>query len=592
MGFDFAPQSLAGFRIWLKARYGSLRALNREWGTKFTRWSAVAPMTTDAALHRQDEDFSAWADCKEWMDVAFSRAVHAGSHAVHMADRQACAGLEGAQVPGWGGYDYSRLSPAVDVMELYDYGNNVEIARSLAPKLIALTTSSLASQQDLHSVWHELLLGGRGLILWDEANAFVNEDGTPASRGLELRKLATELRSGLAAQLIATKPSVDAVAILYSPASMRTQWLLDRRADGKPWTDRTAETEYEDNSVRAAMRAAAGMLTHLGIQPRWLTDTMIERGALRDGRVRVLFLPHTIALSRLAARNIVQFVRQGGTVLADTEPGQFDSHSRLLVRPLLIALPGLARPAVPMSIWRVARRADAVAPSHIQYVLRDAKIKPGFVLRDPDHKVAADVDIRVFRTGSVRIIGLQADTIENEREVILRFDAPVYVYNLRHPGPSYYGTEIRLMIEPVTPELIAVASAPLAPLQITGPISVRAGSTAEFWITPARAGPMAARLAHIEAMAPNGNVKIALTKNVKVDGRRVVWHMRMSGDAPEGNWTIRFCDVLRGQCVERPLEVRPVTEANRIAECDPNVIHSLCEFRPHNGLRIGQGFLN
>jgi hypothetical protein len=321
--FDFAPESLAGFRVWLKARYCGLAALNREWGTRFSRWSAVLPMTTDAALQRKDENFAAWADFKEWMDVAFARAVRAGTDAVHAADPQARAGLEGAQVPGWGGYDYSRLAPAVDVMEIYDHGNNVEIARSLAPGLITLTTSSLASPQQVHAVWHALLLGGRGLILWDEDKTFVDDAGTPTPRGLALGVLAAELRSGLAAQLIASTPTTDPVAILYSPASQRTQWLLDRRADSKSWAYRDAETEYEDeNRVRAATRFSARMLTHLGVQPRWLTGAMIGHGVLRAGRIRVLVLPHTIALSRLAARRIREFVRRGAVVLMDTEAGQ------------------------------------------------------------------------------------------------------------------------------------------------------------------------------------------------------------------------------------------------------------------------------
>ena len=48
-----------------------------------------------------------WSDFKEWMDEAFARAVRAGTDAVHAADPGALAGIEGAQIPGWGGYDYT-----------------------------------------------------------------------------------------------------------------------------------------------------------------------------------------------------------------------------------------------------------------------------------------------------------------------------------------------------------------------------------------------------------------------------------------------------------------------------------------------------
>jgi len=162
--FDFSPASLAGFRAWLRENYGSLAALNREWGSDFSSWDAVAPMTTDAALQRTDGNFAAWGDFKAWMDIAFAAALRAGTDAVHRADPAALAGIEGGQVPGWGGYDYGRLAGAVDVMELYDAGNNVEIVRSLNPAVTLLTTSGGGGAAERWRIWHELLLGGRGLI--------------------------------------------------------------------------------------------------------------------------------------------------------------------------------------------------------------------------------------------------------------------------------------------------------------------------------------------------------------------------------------------------------------------------------------------
>jgi len=162
--FDFAPASLAAMRVWLKQTYGTLAALNREWGTHFRDWDSVLPMTTDAALQQPDENFAAWADFKAWMDIAFARAVRAGTDAVHAADPSARAALTGGQLPGWGGYNYSQLAAAVDVIEMSNEGNSVEIARSLAPGLITLMTSfpSVGEPQQIHAIWHELLLGGRG----------------------------------------------------------------------------------------------------------------------------------------------------------------------------------------------------------------------------------------------------------------------------------------------------------------------------------------------------------------------------------------------------------------------------------------------
>ena len=50
--FDLSPGSLAEMRAWLREGYGSLDALNAEWGTDFARWEDVRPETTRQAMRR------------------------------------------------------------------------------------------------------------------------------------------------------------------------------------------------------------------------------------------------------------------------------------------------------------------------------------------------------------------------------------------------------------------------------------------------------------------------------------------------------------------------------------------------------------
>ena len=119
--FDLSSASLEAMRVRLKERHGSLPALNRAWGTGFTTWEAVTPALTRDAL-RSDAAVPSWMEFKAWMDVAFARAVRAGTKAIHRGDPEALSALEGAQVPGRGGYDYGQLAPAVDAMEIYDFG--------------------------------------------------------------------------------------------------------------------------------------------------------------------------------------------------------------------------------------------------------------------------------------------------------------------------------------------------------------------------------------------------------------------------------------------------------------------------------------
>src|SRR5262249_14703051 len=154
------------------------------------------------AMRRTDGNFSAWADHKAWMDIAFARALRAGTEAVHEADPAAYAGIEGGQIPGWGGYDYTQLADAVDLMELYDYGDNVGIVRSLNPRVILLATAFTDNPAAAIRIWKGLARGERGLILWDPANRLTNPDGSPAPAGKAFAPALQRITSGLGALLI------------------------------------------------------------------------------------------------------------------------------------------------------------------------------------------------------------------------------------------------------------------------------------------------------------------------------------------------------------------------------------------------------
>jgi hypothetical protein len=557
--FDFGRASLKGMRVWLKARYRTLAALNREWGTHFPSWREVMPMTTDEALQQTDENFAAWGDFKEWMDVAFARAVRRGSDAVHSADPRALSALEGAQVPGWGGYNYSYLASTVDVMEIYDFGNNVEIARSLAPNLVTLTTSTLSTPRDVRAVWHELLLGGRGLILWDGDNDFIGANGVPTTRGERLRGLATELRSGVAAQLIASTPAASGVAILYSPASQRIQWLLDRKFDGQPWAGRQAENEYDDNPIRTATRRIARMLTHLGIQPRWVTRELIGRGVLRTGRIRVLALPHAISLSAGEAREIHRFAARGGVLLADSQPGLFDEHGRRLASPRLFDLVARGRVRLMPELGRDETAGESTQLVQLRQALTAGGIKMPFALYEANGTLAANIDARAFRNANATVVGLQRDETKSDSEapqdIVIDFERPVYAYDLRYPGAPQHGTRLRVALGTVEPALIALSPTAIEPLRVNGPTRAQLGTVAKFTVTPQRLGSKIKRIVHIEAVAPSGAILPARTANLVVGQWGVRWSLPLTPSDPVGNWTIRIGDVFGAKEIDLTLPV-------------------------------------
>jgi len=140
--FDFDPRALAAMRDWLIEEYGSLDAINKQWGTSFSCINEVVPFTTDEMFARGDDNLSPWADHRFFMNKTFSDVIKAATDAAHSVDSDAISGVVGCQMPAaFGGYDYWLLSRAMDMVEPYNIGNNREIWRSLAPEKPAFTTS-------------------------------------------------------------------------------------------------------------------------------------------------------------------------------------------------------------------------------------------------------------------------------------------------------------------------------------------------------------------------------------------------------------------------------------------------------------------
>jgi len=548
--FDIAPASLAAMRAWLRTQYGDLAALNVQWGSRFGEWDEVVPDLTDDAMRRPDDNFSAWADFKAWMDVAFAAALRTGTEAVHGTDPAALSAIEGAQVPGWGGYDYGRLAGAVDVMEIYDAGNALEIAHSLNPALIPLRTVFETGPRATHAAWRDLLRGGRGMIVWDERNDTVTPAGEPGPRGLALATLAASLRV-VAPVLIASRPGPGTVAILYSQASFRTRWMLDQRPRGVAWSDRDAERELDDNPWRAAWRQMAGRLGELGSPVRWLSSETLEGGALRDGALRVLMLPHAIALSDLEIGEIRRFSAHGGTVLADAEPGVFDQHSRRrAVSPLhdVALMPQVVRPD--------AEPSSAAGLSALAALLAGAGSAPPFVMTGPDGQRASNVDVHVFSNGQVSIVALQAMVPWGAPAAVgVEFPASAFAYDMRRPGPPRQSNRLEVALDPLEPTILAVSPRSLPGPTLSGPDRVQPGARLTWRVGLDGPTPADVHAMRVDLFDPGGTVARPLSGVLRVGPDGAEWTVRLPPSAEPGWWTLRLTDSMAGRSVVQHLQV-------------------------------------
>ncbi len=540
--FDLSAPSLAGMRDWLQARYANLAALNQAWGTRFATWGDVRPALTDEAV-RSDTRVAAWMDFKAWMDTAFARAVRLGTDAVHRGDPAALAALEGAQVPGWGGYDYGKLADTVDVMEIYDAGEALEIAHSLNPKLHVLTTIGLGGAAERRQVWHAWLLGGEGLVLWDEAHGFMGEDGRPGPAGLAFASLFRELGGALGSQWLDAKPEPGRTAILYSQASYRMQWLLDRRAAGTPWTDRDAEAEFtDDNAWRVANRRAERALAGLGAQPRWITPETLAAADFGADGTKVLVLPHSIALPDAAIEAIRRFASGGGLVLADAPPGERDGLGRPRPAPPLADLAAGGKLRFPRAL-----SGDSGDLAELAGLLAGAGAAPPLQLLDADNLPARGLDVRLVRDGGVLLVGIQQQPgSDSARDVMLKLPMPLWLQSLRGDPVHVQADHLALHVGAVEPVLLALSADAVPAVTIDVPTPVQAGSPIQFHLSLPPSTGMATHLVRMTVLDPQGVPAPLLNETVVVPPGGTTWTLRLAVTDPLGTWQVQAADVLAG----------------------------------------------
>jgi len=323
-----------------------------------------------------------------------------------------------------------------------------------------LLRTSYDGAAEIREIWRSLLRGGRGVVFWDPGRKIVGEDGRAGDRGRRLAPHLREIKGGLGALLIRSRRQVAPVAVLYSPASMRTQWMLDWQPKGTAWSDRAPGAVYEDaNAVRSSMTAFLDFLGRVGLEARVLTPELLEHGELRRG-VRVLILPRALALSAGEAAEIRRFAAAGGTLLADAIPGSYDEHSRRRAAPQLADLFG-ARPA---------GRGGAVlleAPSRggggeLMSILARAGVEAMFTLTRKDGSRAMNIETQLWRDGRRTILALQREAGEAAEPVRLTLKAPALVDDLRAGKSLGTATSLELTIDTVVPTLLSIAAAPAA----------------------------------------------------------------------------------------------------------------------------------
>jgi hypothetical protein len=344
--------------------------LNEQWQTEFSDWNAVVPFTTDQIKGRMSSgkavpdgapdwqalarlrfdllearkeltrwNFAPWADFRTYMDYSLARTLGALREASRKVDPRTPVGIEGTQMPhAFGGYDLWRLSQVVDWIEPYDIASAREILGSFMPgKLFVTTVFEDDTRKARRRLWHLLLEGDRGCIIWWSEDCFQWEnpkyDLTAKARALQ--PVLKELRGPVARLFMNAERVRDPIFIHYSQASIRVSWLLESTVDGSTWLRRFSSYEAAHNEQARARTAWLKAFQDLGWTPQFISSEQIEGGILRTNPAAALVLPLSWAMSETEQEEVqkaLQETKDLKRLFIEGPPGVFDSHGRLRSR--------------------------------------------------------------------------------------------------------------------------------------------------------------------------------------------------------------------------------------------------------------------
>ena len=338
---DVHPESLAWFREWLEAEYGSIERLNRQWETSYERFSDV-PAVGFKTIRKDaqsppiaDWNLSPWLDFRQFMDYQMAAVVAELVRYANSIDPVRPAGFVGGQAPApWGGYDYARLSRSVQWIEAYDIYVTNEILRSFLngskrPRMMTFFSTS-NPKLDAWFLWYYLLHGCHGVIAWPEG-WFHTADGSIAPHILENRETFKDVSGEISRFILdsETRFSPDPIGIYYSQPSIGAAWAMDAIVHGRTWPRRKSSIDNENQSAGILRTVWCKTLEDLGYQYDFISYLDVRENSpdLID-RFRVIVLPRAICLSDTEADALRRFVRDGGTLIADALCGLLDGRGK------------------------------------------------------------------------------------------------------------------------------------------------------------------------------------------------------------------------------------------------------------------------
>ena len=350
--YCFCPHTVARYRKWLQQKYGSLEALNSAWYRRFTSWDEVEPNRLSTILSYTD-----YIDWRNFIMAKLGEDLRARHETVKRIapDRVATSHAAGPSMFGsplagdgnpddwimarqtdyWGtsiypkhsgprAYEPATLAARLDFTRSACYsgkGNGFWIGELQGGfGTVALNVGLTVTPADLRTwAWSALARGAKGINFYAwypmssgyESGGYglIQLDGTITERSRAAGEIARVVDRNQELFLNA-RPVKAQVALVYNPLS----YMVGGRQRAATYGGVQSEVAgIERDSLTGYYRA---------LWPSNVPVDFIHIDALENiGQYKLVILPYPLMFPEKAARQLADYVRKGGTLVAEARAG-------------------------------------------------------------------------------------------------------------------------------------------------------------------------------------------------------------------------------------------------------------------------------
>jgi len=585
----FSEHCMREMRTWLKGEYGTLEALNSQWGTSFSRWEDVLPDDSYEAQARGN--FSSWADHRTFMERTYANSYKMILEELRKLDPQAIVLNSGTQMSGsHNGCDYSQLNLYTKHLNAYQY----EVHRSMNPavKISGGAGYGVMGKSVFSNFYTNLFKGANGglYVFWQYCT--LDPDLTLNQSARDMEAGFQELRGEGIGKLVGlAMPDNHGIAVHYSYPSIHGAWIVDGRIEDRV-TYRTSRTfdRFNEN-----LDSWLSILRDAGLQFDFLAYSAVEKGELISRGYKTFILPMSVALSDEEIQAIREFVQAGGTVIADALPGVMDEHCRFGRRQTLEELFGIESPAAdrekiiamqgePGLKLKTARAllAEQEKPVLVQNrfgqgrawllnyfldnygrdkregrsgpalekmnrVLAGSGIEPKVHLSSLAGTPVTDCERYLFDNGSTKLLGLVPEMNKPQSENIrITLDRSYAIYDVRDKRYLGAGDVFQTVVEPGVPKLFAFISHRITGMDVQAPAQAALG--AEVKVDFSISGvPDLRSVAKVVVTDPAGREVRIYGGNRDIVSAGGSTSFSTALNDPPGDWYVEITEVMSGE---------------------------------------------